>query len=170
MIDTIIQMVVDVLSILGIATKEINQGRMSGQFSMSMSPLTERCFRRIWEEAIAENMRVTHAVRDEVLAVDNRVASVDNKIADVFDSARIIDQVKCSSSLNFVVTEYGALPALPVTQKTSCGRTSTNDSLHWIRQLTITLHVVLITKKQQVGSFKEASSGNENQDVIRGIS
>ena len=42
MMDTIIQIMVEILSILGIATKEIKQGRMSEQFITSMSSLTER--------------------------------------------------------------------------------------------------------------------------------
>jgi hypothetical protein len=41
MMDTLIQIMAEVLSILGIATKEIKQGRMSEKFSMSVLPLTE---------------------------------------------------------------------------------------------------------------------------------
>jgi hypothetical protein len=50
-------------------------------------------------------------------------------------------------------------------QKTNCGRASTNGSLHRIRQLTITLHVVLITRKPQRGSSKETSTKNGNPKV-----
>jgi hypothetical protein len=41
MMDSIIMIMVEVLSILGIATKEIRQGRMSELFTTHMSPLTE---------------------------------------------------------------------------------------------------------------------------------
>ena len=41
MMDIIIRIMVEVLSILGIATKEIRQGRLSEQFITSMSTLTE---------------------------------------------------------------------------------------------------------------------------------
>ena len=41
MMDTIIQIMVEVLTILGIATKEMKQSRMRKQFSMLMSPVTE---------------------------------------------------------------------------------------------------------------------------------
>jgi hypothetical protein len=41
MMDTIVLIMVEVLSILGIATKEIRRGQMSEKFIMSMSPLTE---------------------------------------------------------------------------------------------------------------------------------
>jgi hypothetical protein len=51
MMDTIIGIMVEVLSILGIATKEIKEGRMSKQFSTSVSALTEGMFRKVWEEA-----------------------------------------------------------------------------------------------------------------------
>ena len=42
MMETIIMIMVEVLTILGIATKEIKQGRMSESFIASMSPLTEQ--------------------------------------------------------------------------------------------------------------------------------
>jgi hypothetical protein len=50
-------------------------------------------------------------------------------------------------------------------QKTNCGRASTNGSPHRIRQLTITLHVVLITRKLQRGSSKETFTRNGNPKV-----
>jgi hypothetical protein len=51
MLDTIIQIMVEVLTILGIATEEIKRGRISESFSMNVSPITERCFRKVLEEA-----------------------------------------------------------------------------------------------------------------------
>ena len=51
MLDTIIQTMVEVLTILGITTEEIKQGRISESFSMSVSPMTERYFRKVLEEA-----------------------------------------------------------------------------------------------------------------------
>ena len=41
MMDTIVQIMAEVLTILGIATKEMKQSRMSKQFIMCMSPVTE---------------------------------------------------------------------------------------------------------------------------------
>ena len=41
MMDTIIQIMVEVLTILGFATKEMKQGRISKLFSMSISLVTE---------------------------------------------------------------------------------------------------------------------------------
>jgi hypothetical protein len=41
MMETIILIMVEVLTILGIATKEIKQGRMSELFIANMSPSTE---------------------------------------------------------------------------------------------------------------------------------
>ena len=41
MMDTIVQILAEVLTILGIATKEMKQSRMSKQFSICMSLVTE---------------------------------------------------------------------------------------------------------------------------------
>jgi hypothetical protein len=100
MMDMVIQIMAGVLTILGVATKEMKQSRISKQFSMWVSPATEECpekygkrligrtdledaLKRLdkltQEEArmgIAENLRATHAV-------DNRVADVNDKVAEV---------------------------------------------------------------------------------------
>ena len=52
MMDIIIQIMVEVLSILGIALKKIKQGRIGGHFGTSMRPMTETMFRKILEQAI----------------------------------------------------------------------------------------------------------------------
>jgi hypothetical protein len=74
-------------------------------------------------------------------------------------TASDVDQVKRSSSPNLIAADYGALHII---QKINRGRTSTDGSPHRIRQLTITLRVVLITRKQQLGSFKVEFSRNGN--------
>ena len=100
MIDTIVQIMVEVLTILGIATNEIKQGRISELSSMSVYPVAEGCSEKYGkrligktdmedalkkldnltqEEArmmIAENLRATHAVDDRVANVNDRVAEV----------------------------------------------------------------------------------------------
>ena len=100
MIDTIIQIMVEVLTILGIAIEEIKQGRISEQSSMSVSSVTEGCSEKYGKRLIgktdmedalknldnltqeearmmaAENLRATHAV-------DDRVANVNDKVAEV---------------------------------------------------------------------------------------
>ena len=55
MMDMIIQIMVEVLTILGIATKEMKQSRISKSFSMCMSPVTERMSREVWKEADRED-------------------------------------------------------------------------------------------------------------------
>jgi len=50
-------------------------------------------------------------------------------------------------------------------QKTDCGRASTNGSPHRIHQLTITLLVVLITRKLQRGSSKVPFTRDGNPKV-----
>ena len=100
MMDTIIQIMVEVLTILGIATKEMKQGRIRKRFSMYVYPVAEespekygkrligktemedalkRLDKLTHEEArmvIAENLRATHAVDERVRQLDHRVAEV----------------------------------------------------------------------------------------------
>ena len=52
MMDLVIKIMVEVLSILAIARKEIEQGRKSEQSITSMSPLTVVFFRKIPEEVV----------------------------------------------------------------------------------------------------------------------
>jgi hypothetical protein len=81
----------------------------------------------------------------------------------IAENLRAIKQVERSSSPNFidmVMESYGSF------QKTNCGRASTNGSPHRIRRLTITLRVVLITRKLQYGSSKETFTRNGNLKVL----
>jgi hypothetical protein len=62
MMDIIIQIMVEFLSILGIATKEIKQSRWSKYYYINMSPLTERLgfqknLGRSWLEGQTSMMR-----------------------------------------------------------------------------------------------------------------
>ncbi|KAF8488023.1 hypothetical protein F5888DRAFT_1930974, partial [Russula emetica] len=106
MLDTIIQIMVEVLTILGIATKEIKQGRIEKYWKRligktdledalkNLDKLTQEEARMI----IAENLRATHAVdervrgvTEQVLAVDDRVAGVDDRLANVDDRVANVD-------------------------------------------------------------------------------
>ena len=114
MIDTNIQIMVEVLTILGIATKEMKQGRISKYVSVCMSPVTEECpekygkrlIRRTSMEdalkrldkltheesrmAIAENLRATHTVNERVRGVDDRITNVNDRVAEVIHGVKII--------------------------------------------------------------------------------
>ncbi|KAF8476284.1 hypothetical protein DFH94DRAFT_683701 [Russula ochroleuca] len=106
MMDTIVQILVEVLSILGIATKEIKRGRMK-KFGKKLIGRTDmddalkRLDKLTQEEArmvVAQNLKATHAVDERVanmaVAIDTRVASVDNRVACVDDRvARVDDRV-----------------------------------------------------------------------------
>ena len=76
-------------------------------------------------------------------------------------TANDVDQVKRSSSLDLIGIDYTVDPYTSF-QKTNCGRASTDGSPHRIRQLTITLPVILITKNPQHGSLEEAVTRNGN--------
>ena len=105
MMDTIIQIMVEILSILGIAMKEIRQGRMSKQSSTSIFSMTERCTEKYGKRligrtdmedalkrldnltqeevrmAVAENLKATHVVDERVREVANTVVAIDKGVA-----------------------------------------------------------------------------------------
>ena len=115
MMDTIISIMVEVLSILGVATKEIGQGRMSELFIANMTPLTERYSGKFGKKligrtdmedalkrldkltqeearmAIAQNLKATHAVDERVRGVANTVVAIDNRVADVDNRLTCVD-------------------------------------------------------------------------------
>ena len=119
MMDTIILIMVEVISILGVATEEIKQNRMSEQFIMSMSRLTERYSEKFGKKligrndmedalkrldkltqeevrmAVAQNLKATHSVDKTVKGVANAVVALDNRTADVDDRVvRVHNNVK----------------------------------------------------------------------------
>ena len=116
MMEMLIQIMAEVLSILGIATKEIKQSWMSEQFTLIMSPLTERrpekygkklVGRTDLEDALKrldnltqeearmaafEVLRATHIIDERVRGVSKQVLVVDDRVASVDDKvAEIID-------------------------------------------------------------------------------
>lgn len=116
MMDTIVLIMVEVLSILGVATEEIKQSRMSKKFVTSVSPaLTERCSEKfgkrligkrdmedalkrldkLTEEevrmAVAQNLKATHIVDERVGGVANMVVAMDNRMAGVHDRVAYVD-------------------------------------------------------------------------------
>jgi hypothetical protein len=58
-----------------------------------------------------------------------------------------VDQVKRLSSPDSSVLTIETIEPYTSLQKTNYGRTSTDGSPHWIHQPTITLRVVLVTRK-----------------------
>ncbi|KAH9981775.1 hypothetical protein BJV77DRAFT_354094 [Russula vinacea] len=94
MMDTIIQIMVEVLSILGVATKEIKQSRMKkfGKKLIGKTDLEDALKRldKLTQDearmATAEVLRATHAV-------DDRVASLGNQVAEVIDDGKEAKQV-----------------------------------------------------------------------------
>ena len=115
MTETIVLIMVEVISILGIATKEIKEGVMSEWFSTSMSPLTEQCLEKYGKRLIgrtelddalkrldkltqeearmatAEVLRTTHAIEERVTGVGEQVLVVDDRVAGVDDRIAGVD-------------------------------------------------------------------------------
>jgi hypothetical protein len=115
MIETIILIMVEVISILGIATKKIKEGVMSEWISTSMSPLTEQCSEKFAKRlvgrtdledalkrldkltqeevrmATAEVLRTTRAIEEGVTGVGEQVLVIDDRVAGVDDRVACVD-------------------------------------------------------------------------------
>ena len=117
MLDIIVKIMVEVLSILSIATKEIKQGRASelipdcmnqtlsayGRSEKYMKKLAgktdmedalSRLDRLTHEEALvagAQGLEATHDVDDKVKVIDNKVEGVDEKVQAVDDKIQCVD-------------------------------------------------------------------------------
>ncbi|KAH9983390.1 hypothetical protein BJV74DRAFT_797437 [Russula compacta] len=98
MTDVIVKIMVEVLSILAIATKEIKQSRAKKYMKRlvgrtDMEDALRRLDRLTQEEArmaAAQGLKATHEVDDKVQGVDERVKGVDNKIDVIINDGEII--------------------------------------------------------------------------------
>ena len=115
MIDIIVKIMVEVISILGIVTKEIRQGRSSMRFPIDVFPrlylLTEKYLKKLFgrkdvEDALqrldkltqeearmaaAEALTIARGIDDSVKDVDERVKGVDIKIESMDDKVQGVD-------------------------------------------------------------------------------
>jgi hypothetical protein len=117
MIDIIVKIMVEVISILGIVTKEIRQGRTSMRFRVPIDIFlkldlhTERYLKKLLgrkdvEDALqrldkltqeearmaaTETLTVTRGIDDNVKDVDERVRSVDMKVEGIDDRVMSVD-------------------------------------------------------------------------------
>jgi hypothetical protein len=109
MIDIIVEIMVQVISILGIVTKEIQQGQTSTPFPMHISPKldrhAEKYFKKLFgmkgvEDALqrldkltqeearmaaAEALTITRGIDGRVQSIDVKVDGIDNKVLGVDD-------------------------------------------------------------------------------------
>ena len=120
MTDIITEIMVEVLTIFGIATKELRWGSFSKCSTDCLPNATELCVEkflkrlagrtdledslkkldRLTEEetrmAVSENLRVTYNVRDEVKVVDGKVERVEDKVEGMGGKVEeIADKVQC---------------------------------------------------------------------------
>ncbi|KAF8495911.1 hypothetical protein F5888DRAFT_1840219, partial [Russula emetica] len=99
MVDIITKIMVEVLNVLGIATKEIRQGRMKKYLKKliertNIEDALKRLDRLTHEEArmaAAQVLKVANAVDDNVQGIANNMVSVDNRVAGVDDRVAGID-------------------------------------------------------------------------------
>ncbi|KAI0290287.1 hypothetical protein BC826DRAFT_1187375 [Russula brevipes] len=99
MMNVIVKIMVEVLCILGIATKEIKQGRAKKYVKKligrtDLEDALKKLDKLTQEEAqmaTAEVLKATHAVDNRVRGVDDRVAGVDDRVAGVADRVAGID-------------------------------------------------------------------------------
>ncbi|KAF8492082.1 hypothetical protein F5888DRAFT_1909336 [Russula emetica] len=107
MVDIITNIMVEVLNVLGIATKEIRQGRMKKYLKKligrtDIEDALKRLDRLTQEEArmaSAQLLKMTNAIdsevreiADNVLVIDDRVAGVDDRVAGVDDRVADVDE------------------------------------------------------------------------------
>ncbi|KAI0272000.1 hypothetical protein BGY98DRAFT_179960 [Russula aff. rugulosa BPL654] len=99
MMDMIVQIIVEVLSILGIATKKIKQSRLK-RFGKKLIGRTDmedalkKLDKLTQEEAwmgIAQNLKATHTVGESVRRVADDVVAIDNRVANVNSRVRVVD-------------------------------------------------------------------------------
>lgn len=107
MMNMIIKILVEVLTILAIATKEIKQGRTSTSFTFEYIAVLlnfpelflkklagrtdiEKALKRLDELTNEEARMATAQVLKATRIVDGRIKTIDNKIAEVLDGALII--------------------------------------------------------------------------------
>ncbi|KAH8984849.1 hypothetical protein EDB92DRAFT_2116965 [Lactarius akahatsu] len=143
MTDIIIEIMVEVLTIFGIATKELRRGsakrflkRLAGR--TDLEDAVKKLDRLTQEEArmaLSEVLKITHIVRDDVKAVDDKVESVDDKVEDMggkvddmgYKVNDIGDKVGCVDEKVQVVIDDGkearavATEAKSIIQQTSNG-------------------------------------------------
>ena len=115
MTETIVLIMVEVISILGIVTKEIKESVMSEWFSTSMLPLTERYLEKYGKRLIgrtdlddalkrldkltqeearmatAEVLRTTRAIEEGVTGVGEQVLVMDDRVAGVDERVAGVD-------------------------------------------------------------------------------
>jgi hypothetical protein len=115
MTDIIVKIMVEVLSILGIVTKEIGQGRMSISFPVITSAkidlhaekyLKKLIGRKDIEDALRrldqltqeearmaaiEVLKITRGIEDKVVGVDERVQKVDTKVEVIEENVRSVE-------------------------------------------------------------------------------
>ncbi|KAI0268041.1 hypothetical protein BGY98DRAFT_355133 [Russula aff. rugulosa BPL654] len=107
MMDIIIKIMVEVLNVLGITTKDMRQGRMKKDLKRligrtDIEDALKRLDRLTQEEArmaAAQVLKVANIVDDRVqgiadnmLCVDSRVAGIDDRVADVGDRLKEVDE------------------------------------------------------------------------------
>ncbi|KAH9173906.1 hypothetical protein EDB89DRAFT_1815192, partial [Lactarius sanguifluus] len=118
MTNVITRIMVEVLTIFGIATKEVRRGstkkflkKLAGR--TDLEDAVKRLDRLTQEEAriaLTEVLKITHIVHSDVKVVDSKVESIDDKVEDmggqVDDMSGKVDDMgdKCPSSPNLAVT------------------------------------------------------------------
>ena len=133
MIDIIVKIMVEVISILGIVTKEIRQGRTSMRFPIDIFPRvylhTEKYLKKLFgrkdvEDALqrldkltqeearmaaAEALTIVRSIDDDLKDVDERVKSVDTKIECTDNKVQGVDH-KVGSVIQGVLYLHSLVP------------------------------------------------------------
>ena len=181
MMDIIIQIIVEVFSVLAIATNEIRQSRI-GKYSLyKWLQLIERCLEKYARNILKNLIGIGGTEIDDALKTLDKLTQkeswtiitqnlkailvVDETLNTVKDiavaTATDVDQMKRLSS-NVISAYYRPHPSF---QGTSCAKAFTDGSPHRIPRRTITLHAVLITRSSLLGSLEAPSFRNGSRQV-----
>ncbi|KAH8986856.1 hypothetical protein EDB92DRAFT_1218628 [Lactarius akahatsu] len=106
--DTIVKIMVEVLGIFGIVTKEMKQGRAKKYLRKLVGRRDiedalgrlDRLTQQEVQMAVAQVLKVTHRVKDGVATVGEQVQGVDNKVKDVDDKVNVAIEGTCSTLAN----------------------------------------------------------------------
>jgi hypothetical protein len=162
LIDVIVKIMVEVLSILGIVTEEIGRGKLSMCFRVDISAnvdlraerfLTKLAGMRDVEDALRRLGKLT---QEEVLMAAAEGLAISREIGDKVEGVdHKVSDIKRSLSFNLVTADRESLTSH---QGMSYARTFESGSLPPIHLSISTLHPMLITRVPQLGAPKGVPS------------
>ncbi|KAI0265236.1 hypothetical protein BGY98DRAFT_1181612 [Russula aff. rugulosa BPL654] len=177
MIDIIVRIMVEVISILGMATKEMKQGRMSRMVTAQVLEATHAVDDRVGRvgDGVLDVSNMVAGVDDRVARVDEKVAGIDDMVARVDERvAGVDDYVKAIDDQVAVVIDEGKETRVAIQRVADdMDQVKRNqlrqDLRNWLSpsdpSINHNIACVPIASKEPSGFSKEVSSPNGNPMV-----